>query len=94
MPLATSASLSKLNGIDPTSTIVEAREPSLLRPQRPRYHRRKTSSNNSVISMMISANDLKSCDQVHEMMQECLMNKDKGSFMCQTAQKYLGGCMN
>mmetsp|Transcript_21288 Transcript_21288/g.52748 ORF Transcript_21288/g.52748 Transcript_21288/m.52748 type:complete len:115 (-) Transcript_21288:290-634(-) len=55
-------------------------------------HRRTKSINNSVVQAMITSNNLRNCREVQEMVVQCLNNKDDKSFMCQTAQRYIGGC--
>ena len=48
--------------------------------------------NNSVIQAMITSNNLRNCREVEDMVIQCLNNKDKQSFVCKTAQRYIGGC--
>jgi hypothetical protein len=47
---------------------------------------------NSVVQAMITSNNLRNCHEVEEMVVRCLDNKDKQSFVCKTAQRYIGGC--
>mmetsp|Transcript_9218 Transcript_9218/g.19349 ORF Transcript_9218/g.19349 Transcript_9218/m.19349 type:complete len:109 (+) Transcript_9218:174-500(+) len=50
------------------------------------------SAHNSVVSAMITSNNLRNCREVEEMVVQCLNTKDKESHMCKTAQRYIGGC--
>jgi hypothetical protein len=58
------------------------------------YNPQRRKSQNSVIQAMITSNNLRNCREVEEMVSQCLMNSDKDSIMCLTAQRYLGGCKN
>ena len=57
-------------------------------------HRRVQSNpiHNSVVEAMITSNNLRNCHEVEEMVVKCLNNKDKESFVCKTAQRYIGRC--
>ena len=63
-------------------------------PRGASYNPQRRKSQNSVINAMITSNNLRNCREVEDMVSQCLMNSDKDSIMCLTAQRYLGGCKN
>eukprot|EP00529_Nitzschia_sp_RCC80_P040336 CAMPEP_0113503908 /NCGR_PEP_ID=MMETSP0014_2-20120614/34431_1 /TAXON_ID=2857 /ORGANISM="Nitzschia sp." /LENGTH=86 /DNA_ID=CAMNT_0000398979 /DNA_START=77 /DNA_END=337 /DNA_ORIENTATION=- /assembly_acc=CAM_ASM_000159 len=45
-----------------------------------------------VVHSMISSNLLKDCNEIQDMVSQCMDTKDTDSFMCRTAHKYMSGC--
>ncbi|CAJ1953687.1 unnamed protein product [Cylindrotheca closterium] len=54
--------------------------------------RRNASEKNPVIMAMIKSNTLRSCNDVQDMVSQCMSSGDDKSFMCKTAQSYIANC--
>eukprot|EP00526_Cylindrotheca_closterium_P027764 CAMPEP_0113609638 /NCGR_PEP_ID=MMETSP0017_2-20120614/4602_1 /TAXON_ID=2856 /ORGANISM="Cylindrotheca closterium" /LENGTH=90 /DNA_ID=CAMNT_0000518477 /DNA_START=73 /DNA_END=345 /DNA_ORIENTATION=+ /assembly_acc=CAM_ASM_000147 len=54
--------------------------------------RRNMSEKNPVVMAMIKSNTLRNCNDVQDMVSQCMNSGDDKSFMCKTAHSYIANC--
>ena len=74
------------------SSVEEGSSPELRALVSPSRLRRNASEKNPVIMAMIKSNTLRSCNDVQDMVIQCMNSRDDKSFMCKTAQSYIANC--
>ena len=77
-----------------SQSLSESNSHSPISPPTPHRSRpTRYTTNNPVVQAMITSNNLRNCREVEEMVFRCMNNKDnESSFVCKTAQRYIGRC--